>query len=167
MICKYKGFEPQIDSSAYIAPTASVVGRVEIGADSSIWFNTVIRGDNEPVRIGRGTSVQDNAVVHDKTIIGDYVTIGHGAIVHACTVGNDVLIGMGAIVLDGADIGDGSIIAAGSVVKVGTTVPPRSLFAGNPAVWKKDLSEVTVGGNHSHAIDYIAYAMDYQKEKGV
>jgi len=161
MIAKYKQHEPRIDPSAYIAPSASVVGRVEIGADSSVWFNATIRGDNHPVQIGRATSVQDNAVIHDKTTIGDFVTIGHGAIVHACTVRNNVLIGMGSIILDGADIGEGAIIAAGSVVKVGTIVPPRTLFAGNPAVWKKDLNEDSLLNNHQHAVEYSRYTAEY------
>jgi len=162
MIARYKNHEPRIDPSAFIAPTASVVGRVEIGADSSVWFNATIRGDNHPVRIGRATSVQDNAMIHDKTVVGDFVTIGHGAILHACTVHNDVLIGMGSIILDDADIGEGAIIAAGSVVKVGTVVPPRTLFAGNPAVWKKDLNEDTLLINHQHAIEYIQYTAEYR-----
>lgn len=165
MIAKYKQHEPQIDPSAFIAPTASVVGRVEIGADSSVWFNASIRGDNHPVRIGRATSVQDNAVIHDKTIVGDFVTIGHGAIVHACTVHNDALIGMGSIILDNAVIGEGAIIAAGSVVKVGTIVPPRTLFAGNPAVWKKDLNEDSVLNNHQHAIEYVRYTAEYRESR--
>jgi carbonic anhydrase/acetyltransferase-like protein (isoleucine patch superfamily) len=161
MIARYKNYEPQIDSSAFIAPSASVVGRVEIGAESSVWFNATIRGDNQPVRIGRATSVQDNAIIHDNTVVGDFVTIGHGAIVHACTVGNYVLIGMGSIILDGAQIGEGAIIAAGSVVKVGTIVPPRSLFAGNPAVWKKDLKEETLLNNQQHAVEYARYTAEY------
>ena len=161
MIGKYKDHEPQIDSSVFVAQTASVIGDVIIGAESSVWFGSVIRGDDFPVRIGCGTSIQDNAVVHDNTVIGDHVTVGHSAIVHACRVGNDVLIGMGAIILDGAIVGDGAIIAAGSVVKVGTLVPPRTLFAGNPAVWKKDLTEDNEHGNHRHARDYCRLAAEY------
>jgi len=163
MIGHYKQFSPKIDPSVFVAPTASVFGNVEIGAESSVWFNAVIRGDNCPVRIGRATSIQDNAVIQDNTVVGDFVTIGHGAIVHGCTVGNDVLIGMGAIVLDGAVIGEGAIIAAGSVVKVGTIVPPGTLYAGNPAVFKKNLNENTARDNHQHALDYIAFAADYRE----
>lgn len=163
MIARYKQYEPQIDPSDFIAPTASVVGRVEIGADSSVWFNATIRGDNHPVRIGRATSVQDNAIIHDNTAVGDFVTIGHGAILHACTVHDNALIGMGSIILDGAIIGEGAIIAAGSVVKVGTVVPPRTLFAGNPAVWKKDLSDDALLNNHHHAMEYIRYTAEYRE----
>ena len=166
MIFNYKKIRPTVGPGVFIAPTASVVGDVVIGPNTTVWFNTVIRGDNASVRIGRGTSIQDNACVHDKTTIGDYVTIGHAAIVHGCTVGNDVLIGMGAIVLDGAIVGDGAIIAAGSVVKMGSVIPPRTLFAGNPAVWKKDLPEATAANNHEHAEYYARLGDEYQQSIG-
>lgn len=165
MILESLGKIPQISAGAFIAPTATVVGDVVIGEGTSVWYNTVIRGDNAPVRIGCHTSIQDNACVHDRTRIGDYVTIGHGAIVHGCTVGNDVLIGMGAIILDGATIGDNAIIAAGAVVKSGTAVPPGVLFAGNPAVWKKDLAEGTVRENREHAEYYSRLGEDYLRSQ--
>lgn len=162
MIYDYKGISPIIGEQVYIAPTASVVGDVVIGSQSSIWFNAVVRGDNgTPVRIGQGTSIQDNACVHDDTTIGNGVTVGHSAIVHACTVGNDVLIGMGAIVLDKAVIGDGAVIAAGSVVKVGTIVAPNTLWAGNPAVFKKELNSDNLKFNQDHALDYCHLASEY------
>jgi carbonic anhydrase/acetyltransferase-like protein (isoleucine patch superfamily) len=161
MLYKYNGIRPIIEPQVYIAPTAAVVGDVKIGQNSSVWFNAVIRGDAAPVRIGIGTSIQDNACVHDRTIIGNGVTVGHSAIIHACTVGDDVLVGMGAAILDGAVIGEGAVIAAGAVIKVGTIVPPRTLFAGNPAVWKKDIDEQTVRQNQDHARHYCQRAAEY------
>ncbi|MGI6333631.1 MAG: gamma carbonic anhydrase family protein [Saccharofermentanales bacterium] len=163
MIYRYNGFLPQVDEDAFVAPGASVVGDVRIGAQSSVWFNAVIRGDNAPVRIGEATSIQDNACIHDHTTIGDRVTIGHGAVIHAGTVDDDALIGMGAIVLDGAVVGAGSIVAAGSVVRVGTIIPPATLFAGNPAVWKKNLSEEVMAQNRQHAEYYAELGNDYRK----
>ncbi len=161
MIYKYLDHTPAIEADVFVAPTASVVGDVVIGSQSSVWFNAVIRGDDAPVRIGSGTSIQDNACVHDNTKIGNGVTVGHSAIVHACSVGNDVLIGMGAVILDNVFVGDGAVIAAGSVVKVGTVIAPRTLWAGNPAVFKKDLSEDAIIYNQQHARDYCRLASEY------
>ena len=161
MLYKYSGRKPKIAPQVYIAPNAAVVGDVEIGSGSSVWFNAVIRGDDAPVRIGRRTSIQDNAVVHDRACIGNGVTVGHSAIIHACTVEDDALIGMGAIILDNAVIGAGAIIAAGSVIKVGTVVPPRTLFAGNPAVLKKELTDEVIRQNQEHAEHYYRLAAEY------
>jgi carbonic anhydrase/acetyltransferase-like protein (isoleucine patch superfamily) len=127
----------RIDPTAFVAPGAIVVGDVAVGARSSIWFNTVARGDSERIEIGDDTNVQDNSVVHvDEgmpAIVGHRVTVGHRAIVHGCVVGDDVLIGMGAIVLSGATIGAGSLIGAGALVKEGQVIPPGSLALGAPA----------------------------------
>lgn len=161
MIYKYAGRKPKIAGQVYLAPSCAVIGDVEIGSGSSVWFNAVIRGDDAPVSIGEKTSIQDNACVHDRVRIGNGVTVGHGAVIHACTIGDDVLIGMGAVVLDGAVIGDGAIIAAGSVVKIGTIVPPRTLFAGNPAVLKKELPEDVIRQNQAHARHYYELAAEY------
>lgn len=166
MIYDYNGIRPAVSDGVFIAPSASVVGDVSIGRNSSIWFNTVIRADNAPVRIGKATSIQDNACIHDKTTVGDNVTIGHGAIVHGCMVGDNALIGMGAVVLDGAIIGEGAIVAAGSVVRMGTVIPPRSLFAGNPAVWKKDLPESSEQNNLEHAVYYGRLGLEYRQALG-
>ena len=126
-----------IDKSVYIAEGAKVVGNVEIGKNSSVWFNAVIRADSDNVKIGENSNVQDNAVVHTSkdfgVQIGDNVTIGHGAIVHGCTVEDNVLIGMGAIVLDGAVIEKNCIIGAGSLVTQAKVIPEGSLAFGNPA----------------------------------
>lgn len=136
MLYEYKGKWPVISERAFIADNASIIGEVEIGADSSVWFGAVIRGDEAPIKIGCGTNVQDNVVLHcDKGSdmdIGDNVTIGHGSIVHGAVIGSNTLIGMGAIVLDGARIGPGCIIGAGAVVKERAEIPAGSLVVGVP-----------------------------------
>ena len=145
VILPVKGVEPQIPENCFIAPNATVVGDVVIGDDCSIWFNAVVRGDVNSIRMGNKVNIQDGACIHctyqkTKTIIGNNVSIGHNAIVHGCTVGDNVLIGMGAIVMDNARIGENSIIAAGAVVLEGTEVPAGSIFAGVPAKKVKDIS---------------------------
>ncbi len=145
MLLAYKGKLPKVMENAFIAGTAVVIGDVVIGANSSVWFNAVVRGDEHYIRIGEGTNVQDNCVLHvthgtHPLVIGGDITIGHGAIVHGCTIKDACLIGMGAIVLDGAVVGEQSIVAAGSVVKEGMVVPPRTLVAGVPAVVKRELT---------------------------
>ncbi len=137
-----------IAKSVFLASGAQVVGNVEIGENSSIWYNAVLRGDSHPIKIGKNTNVQDNAVLHvnlnQGLVIGDDVTIGHGAIVHACTVGNNVLIGMGAIVLDGAVIGDNCIIGAGALITQNKVILDGSMVYGNPAKIVRPLSEEEV-----------------------
>ncbi|MEM9824989.1 MAG: gamma carbonic anhydrase family protein [Planctomycetota bacterium] len=127
----------QIDPTAFVAANATVVGDVTVGAESSLWFGVVARGDVEAIRIGRQSNIQDNSVLHgdpgEPCIIGDRVTVGHAAIVHGATVGDDVLVGMRAVILNGAEIGSGSLIAAGAIVTEGTIVPPGSLVLGVPA----------------------------------
>lgn len=129
----------------YMAEGARIVGDVSIGANCSIWYNAVIRGDSNTIVIGKNTNVQDNAVLHVShryaLSIGDNVTIGHGAIVHGCTIGNNVLIGMGAIVLDGADVGDNCIIGAGALVTQNKVIPEGSLCFGNPAKVVREITD--------------------------
>ena len=126
----------KIDPSVFVHPTAALHGDLEIGKNSSIWASAVIRADFNYIKIGRYTSIQDNATLHcspaHPTIVGDYVTIAHATVVHACTIGNRVMVGIGATVLDGAQVGDGTLIAAGAVVKEGEIVPPNSLVVGVP-----------------------------------
>jgi carbonic anhydrase/acetyltransferase-like protein (isoleucine patch superfamily) len=136
-LLSYKGISPRIHSSVFLADGVRITGDVEIGRDSSVWFNTVMRGDVFHIRIGERTNIQDLVMLHVTTdtyplIIGNDVTIGHSAIVHGCTVHDGALIGMGAILLDNCVIGEGSIIAAGTVVKEHFIVPPRTLVAGVP-----------------------------------
>jgi carbonic anhydrase/acetyltransferase-like protein (isoleucine patch superfamily) len=143
MIIEYRGKRPTIAPSAFVAPTAVLVGDVEVGPESSIWFGAVLRGDNGPIRVGARTSIQDNAVVHvsegSRTSIADDVTVGHCAVMEDCTIERYALIGSNATLLNGCRIGEGTLIAAGSVVGEGATIPPRVVAAGAPAVVKKPL----------------------------
>ncbi len=146
MIYPFENHLPVIDPTAVLLPGSRVIGQVTIGPRSSIWFNTVVRGDDFYITIGEGSNVQDNSTLHITgnrfpLVIGDNVTIGHNAIVHACTVGSRCLIGMGSILLDGCVIGDECIIAAGAVVTPGTTVPPRSLVMGNPGKVRRPVTD--------------------------
>src|SRR5581483_5409988 len=131
MLIEYRGRKPKIDPSAFIAPTAVLVGDVEVGAESSIWFGAVLRGDNGPIRVGARTSIQDNAVVHVSerggTYIGDDVTVGHCAVMEDCDIKPRALIGSNATLLNGCKIGEGALIAAGSVVGEGAEIPAGSV----------------------------------------
>ena len=153
---------PKIDPSVYIAENAVVVGDVEIGADSSIWFGAVLRSDNNYIKIGRNSNIQDGAVVHEDedhpVNIGDNVTVGHKAIVHGCTVGNNTLIGMGAILLSGCKIGNNCMVAAGALVTGKTVVPDNSVIMGSPAKTIKPLKE--------EYLEEIEYAANEYKERG-
>ena len=137
----YKNNRPEIHESVFIAPTAQIIGNVSIGKDSSVWFQSVLRGDMDKITIGEGTNIQDMCTCHaDEDIpltIGSGVTIGHRCIIHGCTIKNGCLIGMGAIVMNQAVIGQGSIIAAGAVVLEKTIIPPYSLVTGSPGKVKK------------------------------
>src|SRR5215471_13494470 len=131
MIMTYKGRTPRVAASAYIAETADVIGDVEIGENSSIWFGAVLRGDIEPIRVGANSNIQDGSVVHtmlgSPVTVGDWVTVGHRVVLHGCQIEDHCLIGMGAILLNNARVGEGSIVAAGALVLEGTVIPPRSL----------------------------------------
>ncbi|MGN6109281.1 MAG: gamma carbonic anhydrase family protein [Kofleriaceae bacterium] len=145
-IRSYDGKRPVIGRGVFLAETCAVIGEVEIGDESSIWYGTVLRGDVMPIRIGARTSVQDGTIVHVTserfgTEIGSDCTIGHGAIIHACVVEDQCLIGMGAILLDGARIGAGSLVGAGALVTPGTVIPPGSLVIGSPAKVKRPVSD--------------------------
>jgi len=148
--------------AAFIAPSASITGRVSLGRDASIWHNVTLRGDLAPVGIGDRSNVQDGAILHVATnlpcIVGNDVTIGHGAIVHGCKVGNRCLIGMGAIILNGADIGDECIIGAGALVTEGKKIPPRSLVVGSPARVTRQISEAELKHILENAASYCELA---------
>ncbi len=168
MIIAYEGKSPRIDESCYIAPDCVIAGDVSIGAESSVWFKTVIRGDINFIKIGSFTNIQDGCIVHvtggsSPTNIGDHVVIGHGALIHGCKIEDGCLIGMGSIILDDAVIGRGSLIAAGSVIKPGTVVPPNSMMAGNPAVFKREVSETEMGNFIEWAKDYRGYSKEYSQ----
>lgn len=137
-IIPFRGMEPQVDPSAFIAPNAYVIGNVTLGPRTGVWFNVTIRGDGAPIVIEEGSNLQEGVIVHIEwgkfsTRIGKNVTVGHGAIVHGCEVGDDCIIGMGAVLLNGCKIGPGSIVAAGSVVPEGKEYPPGMLLMGVPA----------------------------------
>ena len=157
---------PRVAADAYVDESAQVIGDVEIGAESSVWMNVVIRGDVNRIRIGRRTNVQDGTVVHvmretHPTTIRDEVTIGHGAIVHGCTIDDRVLIGMGAILLNGVDVGSESIVAAGTLLTEGTKVPPRSLVMGSPGKVRRPLTDDEVASIRWYADNYVRYRLDY------
>lgn len=164
VILPVKGIQPTIPGDCFVAPNATIVGDVQMGQECSVWFNAVIRGDVNSIRMGNRVNVQDGACIHCTyqrfgTVIGNNVSIGHHAIVHGCTVADNVLIGMGAIVMDGAVIGSGSLIAAGAVVLAGTIVPPGSVFAGVPAKKVKDISpELQQGEVARIANNYVLYS---------
>ncbi|MBB6216230.1 carbonic anhydrase/acetyltransferase-like protein (isoleucine patch superfamily) [Anaerosolibacter carboniphilus] len=156
MIKEFEGVYPHLDTKSFIADGAQVIGSVTMKEFSSVWFNTVVRGDVNRIEIGNYTNVQDNSVVHvadeHPTIIGDYVTIGHNAIIHGCTIEDHCLIGMGAIVLNGAVIGKGSIVAAGALVRENQVIPPNSLVVGMPGKVIKTIESLDT--IHAQALKY-------------
>jgi carbonic anhydrase/acetyltransferase-like protein (isoleucine patch superfamily) len=166
MLRSYKGIQPRLAADAYVDASAQVIGDVEIGSESSIWMNVVIRGDVNTIRIGRRTNIQDGTVVHvmrdtHPTHVGDEVTVGHGAIVHGCTLADRVLIGMGAILLNGVEVGSDSIVAAGTLLPEGTKVAPRSLVMGSPGKVKRALTDEEVASIRWYADNYVNYRLDY------
>lgn len=159
----------RIAELVYIAEGAKIIGNVEIGEGSSVWYNAVVRGDSNPIVIGQNTNVQDNAVLHvshsHSLNIGDDVTIGHGAIVHGCTIGNNVLVGMGAIILDGAVIENNCIIGAGALVTQNKIIPEGSLCFGNPAKVMRPLTKEEKISIVENAKKYAEEASELVKER--
>ncbi len=161
MILSFKGVSPQIHSSSWVTESAQVIGDVSIGEESSIWFNAVVRGDVNSIRIGKRTNIQDGCVLHvaRRTLslnVGDEVTVGHNVTLHACTIGNQCLIGMGAIIMDGAEIGDNCIIGAGSLVVPGAKIPSGSMVLGHPGKVTRELTEEERRGIRESAANYVA-----------
>src|SRR5688500_13086323 len=166
MLRQYKGITPRVHASAYVDDSAQVIGDVEIGEESSVWMNAVVRGDVHWIRVGRRSNIQDGTVVHvmngvHPTTIGDDVTIGHGAIVHGCTLRDRILVGMGAILLNGVEVGDDSIVAAGTLLPEGTRIPPRSLVMGSPGKVRRELTAADVASIREYADRYVQYRLDY------
>lgn len=165
MITNFKNLNPKINESCFIASTADIIGDVTVKEKSSIWFNTVLRGDVNKIEVGSGTNIQDGCIVHvaDEypTIIGNNVTIGHGAIIHGCTIKDGAFIGMGAIILDGAVIGEGALIGAGALVTEGKEIPPNTLAVGIPAKIIKRLSDEYIKMAENRAIEYAKLAQEY------
>ena len=167
MLRPYKGRLPVIDPSAYVDSSAQVIGDVEIGAESSVWMNVVIRGDVNRIRIGRRSNIQDLTMVHvmrdtHPTIIGDEVTVGHSAVIHGSTIEDRVLVGMAAVLLNGVHVGHDSVIAAGTLLTEGTRIPPRSLVMGRPGKVKRELTDEEVAEIRWYADNYVAYRLDYR-----
>lgn len=168
IILPVKGLSPAFGQNCFIATNATIVGDVIMGNDCSVWFNAVIRGDVNSIRIGNKVNVQDGVVIHctyqkTKTTISNNVSIGHNAIVHGCTVQDNVLIGMGAIIMDNVEIASNTIIAAGAVVLENTKVPRGCIYAGTPAKKIKDISAELVHSEIDRiASSYIMYASWFQ-----
>ncbi|HEX3457673.1 MAG TPA: gamma carbonic anhydrase family protein [Candidatus Baltobacteraceae bacterium] len=165
MIIEYRGKRPKIASSAFVAPTAVLIGDVEVGEESSIWFGTVLRGDNGPIRIGARTSIQDNAVVHvsegGQTLVGDDVTVGHCAVMEDCNIERRALIGSNATLLNGCRVGEGALIAAGSVVGEKVAIPARVVAAGAPATVRKTLEGPAATWIEVAADEYVKLSRFY------
>jgi carbonic anhydrase/acetyltransferase-like protein (isoleucine patch superfamily) len=159
---------PQLHPTAYIADNAQVIGRVHMAEDSSVWFGVVVRGDTDDIRIGRGSNVQDNTVLHTDEgiplLIGEHVTIGHQCMLHGCTIGDHSLIGIGAIVLNGAKIGRHSIVGAGSLVTEGKEFPDYSMVLGSPAKVVRTLTPEQAERIAYGATHYVDNAHRYQRE---
>ena len=169
MILPYKGTQPEIPASCYVAASADVIGEVTLGTHSSVWFGVVLRGDVHYIRVGARTNIQDGTVIHGMlnqfpVIIGDEVTIGHNVTLHGCTIGNRCLIGMGSTILNNARIGEGSIVAAASLVPENMEIPPRSLYMGNPVQFRRHLSDKDVEGIRGYATRYVGYKDTYLAE---
>lgn len=165
------GFAPDVDESAWIAPNATVIGRVRLGAEVSIWYNAVLRGDTEAIEIGARSNIQDGCVLHADPgfplTVGSGVSVGHNAILHGCTVGDDVLVGMGATVLNGAVIGAGSLIAANALIPEGAQIPPGSLVAGVPGKVRRALSEAEQDGIRLNSAVYLHNTANHREAKQV
>ncbi len=165
MIMELKGKKPKIAPGAFIAPTASVIGDVTIEDGASIWFGAVLRGDFGRIYVGKGTSIQDNVVVHimndGDTFIGENVTVAHGAVLHNCTVKNGAIIGLNAVLLDFCEIGEKAMVAAGSVVSDNMIIPARHLAAGTPARIKKEIDGASLMWVDSSAAFYREMAQSY------
>lgn len=173
MIFSYQNRHPKIPKSVFVAKSADLIGDIEIGEDSSIWFGCVIRGDINSIKIGKNTSIQDLSMIHvthytkeDKsdgcpTYVGDNVTVGHKVMLHGCTIGNACLIGMSSTILDGAVIGQESLVGAGSLVTQNKIFPPRSLIMGSPAKVIRELTEKEVESLYQSAKNYVEFKNSY------
>jgi carbonic anhydrase/acetyltransferase-like protein (isoleucine patch superfamily) len=169
MIRSYRGRRPQIAASAYVDPSAQVIGDVEVGEGASVWCNVTIRGDVNRIVIGAESNIQDNCCLHvdrDEPLeIGDRIVVGHSVTLHGCRIADDCLIGMGATVLSGARIGPGSIIAAGSLVLEGAEVPPQSIVMGAPGKVRRTTTPEERERVRRNAASYVELSREYLSEK--
>lgn len=166
MIYPYKNYHPKIAEDVFVADNVTITGDVEIGSQSSIWFNTVIRGDVAPTKIGQKVNIQDNSVLHQSPnaplIIEDEVTVGHQVILHSCVIRKKALIGMGTIILDRAEIGEGAFIGAGSLVPQGKVIPPNTLAFGRPAKVIRQLTEADIKDMERISFEYTEKGQYYK-----
>jgi carbonic anhydrase/acetyltransferase-like protein (isoleucine patch superfamily) len=166
VIRSFKGRTPLVAAGSYVDQSAQVIGDVEIGAESSVWMNVVIRGDVNRIRIGARTNIQDLTMIHvmrdtHPTIIGNEVTIGHSAVVHGTTIEDRVLVGMAAVLLNGVHVESDCVIAAGTLLTEGTRIPARSLVMGRPGKVKRQLTDEEVAEIRWYADNYVNYRLDY------
>lgn len=166
MIYRYMQNIPEVDKSVFIAPNATLIGRVKVGRGASIWFNTILRGDINSIEVGNDSNIQDNCVLHvtleHPVKVEERVTVGHGVILHGCTVKSDCLIGMGSVLLDGVLINEGCLIAAGAVVSPGTHVPANSLVMGIPGKVVRKLEPEEQQRMQTNWKSYVEYSREYQ-----
>jgi carbonic anhydrase/acetyltransferase-like protein (isoleucine patch superfamily) len=176
MIRSFQGMQPKIDETAFVAETAVIIGDVEMGSQSSIWYNCVARGDVNSIRIGARSNVQDLSMLHvthkkhaddpgAPLIIGDDVTIGHSVTLHGCTLENGCFIGMQAMVMDKAVVGEGALVGARALVTEGTVIPPHTLWVGAPAKYKRDLTPDEIAWLKKSAGNYVRYSREYLDDK--
>ncbi|KAA8751385.1 MULTISPECIES: gamma carbonic anhydrase family protein [Paenibacillus] len=166
MIIPYKGLQPQLHPSVYMAEGAKLIGDLRMGEESSVWFNAVLRADLAPIIIGKRCNIQDNVVGHVNTdqplIVGDDVSVGHTAIIHGCRIGTGSLIGMGAILLNGAEIGEYTLIGAGSVVTENSNIPPYTLALGTPAKVIRELTDADLERMSRTSLGYVTKGKEYR-----
>ena len=169
MIGKFKDIEPNIHSSAFIAPSADVLGMVEIHKDASIWHNAVLRGDVDKIVIKSAANIQDGCTVHCSSgipvIVGEGATVGHNAVLHSCEIGNNSLIGMGAVLLDNVKVEENCLVAAGSLLTPGTVIPKGSMVMGSPGKVRRELTKKEIEGIRHNAEEYIALKNIYRGEE--
>jgi gamma-carbonic anhydrase len=168
MIYEYKGLKPKIGKNVFLAPGVVILGDVEIGDDSNLWFYTVARGDAHRIRIGNRTNIQDHCMLHVTTgrfplTVGTRVIVGHRAVLHGCTIQDDALIGIGALVLDGAVVEQGAIVAAGAVVTPGSVIPAHRLAVGIPARPTRRVTEEEKSYHEENSLSYRAYAQNFSR----
>lgn len=167
MLITFDKKKPQVAQNTFIAPNASIIGDVEIGPESSVWFGAVVRGDFSKITIGKRSNIQDLSLIHVTegmpVVVGDDVTVGHRAILHSCKIGNRILIGMGAILMDGVVVEENSIVAAGSLLIEGTIVPAGKLILGRPGKVVRDLKEDELKWLTDSSLHYAECAKEYQK----
>ncbi|AKB73944.1 carbonic anhydrase, family 3 [Methanosarcina lacustris Z-7289] len=170
MIMYFRGKTPKISETAFVADSADIIGDVEVGSFSSIWYNAVLRGDQNKIKIGNRTSIQDGVVIHadpeNGVQVGDNVSVGHGAVLHGCKIGDNVLIGMNSTVLNGAEIGENSIVGANALVPQGKKFPANSLIIGVPGTVKRETNKAEVEAIKENAAEYVEMAGEYRKETG-